>query len=203
MPVIYRGQEIVRIYRGVGSIGPVERARLASERLNQFVRDPSFDPTRVTSDIARPSANWSTTTASWASLPTRMRRLSAGRGGTRPSKCGTGWSRSSPVPERSSASGPSLSAWRGLRWRPRSWRSFCGYSRASTAGSRHVVDDVVPAADGGSQRWTSRRGSSARASSRCCTAPSLSQPRQWRWPSSQYGGRWCSRCCPGAGLSHG
>ena len=48
MPVIYRGQEIVRIYRGVGSLGPVERARLASERLNQFVRDPSFDPTHVT-----------------------------------------------------------------------------------------------------------------------------------------------------------
>ena len=48
VPVIYRGQEIVRIYRGLGSLGPVERARLASERLNQFVRDPSFDPTRVT-----------------------------------------------------------------------------------------------------------------------------------------------------------
>ena len=48
VPVIYRGQEIVRIYRGVGNLGPVERARLASERLNQFVRDPSFDPTHVT-----------------------------------------------------------------------------------------------------------------------------------------------------------
>ncbi len=48
VPVIYRGQEIVRIHRGLGSLGPVERARLASERLNQFVRDPSFDPTRVT-----------------------------------------------------------------------------------------------------------------------------------------------------------
>jgi small-conductance mechanosensitive channel len=48
VPLIYRGQEIVRIYRGLGSLGPVERARLASERLDQFVRDPSFDPTRVT-----------------------------------------------------------------------------------------------------------------------------------------------------------
>ena len=48
VPIIYRGQEIVRIYRGVGGIGPAERARIASERLNQFVRDPSFDPTRVT-----------------------------------------------------------------------------------------------------------------------------------------------------------
>ena len=48
VPVIYRGQEIVRIHHGLGSLGPVERARLASERLNQFVRDPSFDPTRVT-----------------------------------------------------------------------------------------------------------------------------------------------------------
>ncbi len=48
VPIIYRGQEIVRVYRGMGGIGPAERARLASERLNQFVRDPSFDPTRVT-----------------------------------------------------------------------------------------------------------------------------------------------------------
>ena len=48
VPIIYRGQEIVRVYRGLGGIGPAERARIASERLNQFVRDPSFDPTRVT-----------------------------------------------------------------------------------------------------------------------------------------------------------
>ena len=48
MPVIYRGQEIVRIYRGVGGMDPVERARLVSERLNQLVRDPDFDPTRLT-----------------------------------------------------------------------------------------------------------------------------------------------------------
>ncbi len=48
VPIIYRGQEIVRVYRGLGGIGPAERARMASERLNQFVRDPSFDPTRVT-----------------------------------------------------------------------------------------------------------------------------------------------------------
>ena len=48
VPVIYRGQEIVRIYRGLGGMGPAERARIASERLHQFVRDPSFDPTRVT-----------------------------------------------------------------------------------------------------------------------------------------------------------
>jgi small-conductance mechanosensitive channel len=48
VPVMYRGQEIVRIHRGVGSIGPNERARLLSERLHQFVRDPDFDPTRVT-----------------------------------------------------------------------------------------------------------------------------------------------------------
>ena len=48
VPVIYRGQEIVRIYRGVGGMDPVERARLVSERLNQLVRDPDFDPTRLT-----------------------------------------------------------------------------------------------------------------------------------------------------------
>jgi small-conductance mechanosensitive channel len=47
-PVIYRGQEIVRIYRPVGGLAPAERARLASERLNRLVRDPSFDATRVT-----------------------------------------------------------------------------------------------------------------------------------------------------------
>jgi small-conductance mechanosensitive channel len=47
VPVIYRGQEIVRIHRGFGGLGPAERARIASERLNQFVRDVSFDPTRV------------------------------------------------------------------------------------------------------------------------------------------------------------
>ena len=45
VPVIYRGQEVVRIYRGVGGMDPVERARLVSERLNQLVRDPDFDPT--------------------------------------------------------------------------------------------------------------------------------------------------------------
>ena len=48
VPVIYRGQEIVRIHRGVGGMAPAERARLASERLNQLVRDPDFDPTRLT-----------------------------------------------------------------------------------------------------------------------------------------------------------
>jgi small-conductance mechanosensitive channel len=48
VPVIYRGQEIVRIYRGVGNIGPAERARMATARLDQFVRDSSFDATRVT-----------------------------------------------------------------------------------------------------------------------------------------------------------
>jgi small-conductance mechanosensitive channel len=48
VPVIYRGQEIVRIYRGVGNIGPAERARMATARLGQFVRDSSFDATRVT-----------------------------------------------------------------------------------------------------------------------------------------------------------
>jgi small-conductance mechanosensitive channel len=47
-PVIYRGQEILRIYRGVGNMGPAERARLTSERLDRLVRDPGFDPTRVT-----------------------------------------------------------------------------------------------------------------------------------------------------------
>jgi small-conductance mechanosensitive channel len=47
-PVIYRGQEIVRIYGGVGGLGPAERARLWSERLNQLVRDLDFDPTRAT-----------------------------------------------------------------------------------------------------------------------------------------------------------
>jgi small-conductance mechanosensitive channel len=48
VPVMYRGQEIVRIYRGVGNIGPAERARMATARLGQFVRDSSFDATRVT-----------------------------------------------------------------------------------------------------------------------------------------------------------
>ena len=48
VPVIYRGQEIVRIHRGVGGMAPAERAQLASERLNQLVRDPDFDPARLT-----------------------------------------------------------------------------------------------------------------------------------------------------------
>ena len=48
VPILYRGQEIVRIYHGMGGIGPAERARIASERIDQFVREPSFDPTRVT-----------------------------------------------------------------------------------------------------------------------------------------------------------
>src|SRR5262245_38906056 len=48
VPVIYRGQEIVRIYRGIGVIGPAERARLTSQRLNDLVSDAEFDPTRVT-----------------------------------------------------------------------------------------------------------------------------------------------------------
>jgi small-conductance mechanosensitive channel len=45
--VIYRGQEVMRIYRGVGDIGPAERARLTSQCLNQFVRDLDFDPGHV------------------------------------------------------------------------------------------------------------------------------------------------------------
>src|SRR5262245_24351357 len=48
VPVIYRGQEIVRIHRGIGAIGPEERARLTSRRLNDRVRDVEFDPARVT-----------------------------------------------------------------------------------------------------------------------------------------------------------
>ncbi len=48
VPLIYRGQEIVRIYRGVGGMAPAERARLASERLDQLVRDPDFEPARLT-----------------------------------------------------------------------------------------------------------------------------------------------------------
>jgi small-conductance mechanosensitive channel len=47
VPIVYRGQEIVRIYHGIGGIGPVERARLTSERLNRLVRDRDFDPSRV------------------------------------------------------------------------------------------------------------------------------------------------------------
>ena len=48
VPVMYRGREILRIHRGVGGIGPAERARLTSERLNQLVREVDFDPSRVT-----------------------------------------------------------------------------------------------------------------------------------------------------------
>ena len=48
VPLIYRGQEIVRIYRGVGGMAPAERARLASERLDQLVRDHDFEPARLT-----------------------------------------------------------------------------------------------------------------------------------------------------------
>src|SRR5262245_49990495 len=48
VPVIYRGQEVVRIYRGVGAIGPAERARFTSQRLSRLVRDLDFDPARVT-----------------------------------------------------------------------------------------------------------------------------------------------------------
>jgi small-conductance mechanosensitive channel len=48
VPVVYRGREVFRIYRGVGNLGAAERARLASEHLGQLVNDLSFDPTRVT-----------------------------------------------------------------------------------------------------------------------------------------------------------
>ena len=47
VPVIYRGQEIVRIYRGIGDVSAAERARLTSQRLNAFVRDLDFDPRDV------------------------------------------------------------------------------------------------------------------------------------------------------------
>src|SRR5262245_26932341 len=47
-PVIYRGEEIVRSYHGVGDIGPADRARLTSQRLNALVSDAGFDPARVT-----------------------------------------------------------------------------------------------------------------------------------------------------------
>jgi small-conductance mechanosensitive channel len=48
VPVVYRGQEVLRIYRGAGALGPAERARLTSQRLNQLVRDLDFDPALVT-----------------------------------------------------------------------------------------------------------------------------------------------------------
>ena len=95
VPIIYRGQEIVRIYRGMGGIGPAERARIASERLHQFVRDPSFDPTRVTVTHRE--------TVSELVYDDRVLGVITRRGcpgcraaarGTRPSRCGIGWSRS-------------------------------------------------------------------------------------------------------------
>jgi small-conductance mechanosensitive channel len=48
VPVMYPGQEVVRIYSRIGAIGPIERARLTSQRLNRFVRDLDLDPTQVT-----------------------------------------------------------------------------------------------------------------------------------------------------------
>jgi small-conductance mechanosensitive channel len=47
VPVIYRGQEIVRIHRHIGEVSAAERARLTSQRLHQFVRNVDFDPRHV------------------------------------------------------------------------------------------------------------------------------------------------------------
>ena len=44
VPVIYRGQEVGRIYRAYGPYSPEERARAAAERIDWLVRDDSIAP---------------------------------------------------------------------------------------------------------------------------------------------------------------
>ena len=46
-PVIYRNQEVFRVYGSVGPMSPDERARLASERLDRAVRDLTFNVDRL------------------------------------------------------------------------------------------------------------------------------------------------------------
>ena len=48
VPVMYRGQEIYRVYTGFGAFTAAERARLASDRLDRLVNDPAFDPREMT-----------------------------------------------------------------------------------------------------------------------------------------------------------
>jgi len=44
VPVMYRGQEVGRIYRAYGPFSPEERARAAAERIDWLVRDDSIAP---------------------------------------------------------------------------------------------------------------------------------------------------------------
>jgi len=46
-PVVYRGQELWRVYGSVGPFTAEERARSATLRLDQVVKDPSFLPERL------------------------------------------------------------------------------------------------------------------------------------------------------------
>ena len=139
VPVIYRGQEIVRIYRGVGGMDPVERARLVSERLNQLVRDPDFDPTRLTvsdretySELVHDDRVLGVVTDEDAQAIGRPRAEYARQVPGSPGQ------KSSPPRERSSASGRLPSALEGCTRRPRSWRSCCGCSRAWAADSTNA-----------------------------------------------------------------
>ena len=44
VPIIYRGQEVGRVYRAYGPYSPEERARAAVERIDWLVRDDSIAP---------------------------------------------------------------------------------------------------------------------------------------------------------------
>ena len=138
VPVIYRGQEIVRIHRGLGGMAPAERARIASERLHQFVRDPSFDPTRVTvthsetvSELVYDDRVLAVISDEDARAVGRPRAELAQQVRDRLVDVVTGI-------ERSSASGRSPLASRGPRWQPPSWGPCCGGWRGLAPASRHV-----------------------------------------------------------------
>ena len=122
VPVIYRGQEIVRIHRGVGGMDPVERARLVSERLNQLVRDPDFDPTRL---AVSDRETYSELVHDDRVLGDRDGRGRPGHRpaarGVRPTGTGSPGTKSSPPRERSSASGRWPSALGRPHSAPGSW----------------------------------------------------------------------------------
>jgi small-conductance mechanosensitive channel len=47
VPVYYRGQEVFRVFRPLGMYSPQERARLAEDRLDALVKDPTVLPEQI------------------------------------------------------------------------------------------------------------------------------------------------------------
>ena len=44
VPVIFRGTELIRIYRPLGLLSPEERAQVSEERLTRLIEDPTVRP---------------------------------------------------------------------------------------------------------------------------------------------------------------